>query len=525
MSEVIRIGTAPDEMALWQAETVAKQLEYLEHKTEVIIIDTLDKKSTKKPDYRNGDVYVYTRYLDTALLNNQIDIAIHALKDVPPSLPEEIVQAAVLKRGNFNDVLILKEDEEFFTRKTANIAVNSLRCKSQWLHRFPNHQMIDFEGDVKTRLKALENMNWDAAVFTQTELKKLDLLPEDHLRLDWMLPAAGQGTVMISTLKENNTLIEICKELNHEETEICTGIERAFLYSLGADHNSPVGALATIKNEKLKFKGAVFSPDGRSKIEFTKMIAVKELDDLGNFAARYILDRNGEKIMRERMKADKDIKVFSTKALSLAQTKTLSPHIQIDMDDFVRIRNTRVKSGIFNKTIENVLFTSPDAVTAILSNFSPAEFDFKHIYCAGRKTKRLINKHIGKLTHFESTPEKLSEYLSSKIKPGVITYFTGNNEGNEIIKKLESDGTKIEEVECYRTVLSPKKIDPIYKGVLFFGTKTIESFLMENSADDFTAFCIGESTAAEAEKYFKKVITAKIPTIDSILETVNNTYH
>ncbi|RUA12204.1 MAG: hydroxymethylbilane synthase, partial [Flavobacteriia bacterium] len=483
MSKVIRIGTAPDEMALWQAETVAKQLEYLEHKTKVVIINTLDKNSTKKPVYKTGDVYVYTRYLDTALLNNQIDIAIYALKDVPPSLPEGIVQAAVLKRGNFNDVLILKEDEEFFTHKTANIAVSSIRCKSQWLHRFPNHQMIDIEGDVRTRLKALDDLNWDAAVFTQTELKKLDLLPEDHLRLDWMLPAAGQGTIMISTLKESEALIEICKELNHKETEICTGIERAFLDSLGADQNSPVGALATIKNEKLKFKGAVFSPDGRSRIEFTKMTPVEELDDLGNFAARYIIDRNGEKIMRERMKADKDIKVFSTKALSLTQTKILSSHIQVDMDDFVRIRYTRVKPSVFNRTIENVLFTSPDAVTAILSNFSPAEFDFKHIYCAGRKTKRLIEKHIAKVTHFESTPEKLSEYLTSNIKPEVITYFTGNNEGTEIIKKLESSGLKVKEIECYRTVLNSKKIDPIYKGVLFFSTRAIESFLKEGNQD------------------------------------------
>ena len=523
MSKVIRIGRAPDEMALWQAETIAGQLEYLEHETEIIVIDKLGKNISDKPVYKTGNVYVYTRYLDTTLLNNEIDIAIHALKDVPPSLPEGIVQAAVLKRGNFNDVLILREDEDFFTRKTANIAVNSLRCKSQWIHRFPNHKMIDIEGDVKTRLKTLEELDWDGAVFTQTELKKLDLLPEDHLRLDWMLPAPGQGVVMISTLKENEEMLEICKELNHEETEICTGIERAFMDALGADQDSPMGALATIKNEKLKFKGGVFSPDGKQKIEFSKMTPVEELDDLGNFAAHYILDRSGAKIMRERMKIDREIKLFSTRALSLTQTKALSPNIQVDMEDFVKIRNTRLKPSVFNKTLENVLFTSPNAVTAILSNFSPAEFDMDNIYCTGRKTKRLIEKHIGKVKHFESTPEKLAEFLISNVKPGKITYFSGNDE-SKISDKLTSGGIEVEEIECYRTVFNPKKIDPKYSGILFFDTRAIENFLIKNSPDDFTAFCIGDSTAVEAEKHFKKVITAKIPTVDSILEAVNKTY-
>jgi hydroxymethylbilane synthase len=524
MSKTIRIGTAPDEMSLWQAETVSKQLNYLEHETEIITVDSIDKDLKNKPVYKTGNVNVYIRYLDTALLNNSIDIAVYSLKDVPPALPEGIVQAAVLKRGNFNDVLILKEDEEFFTRKSANIATNSLRCKAQWLNRYPHHKMIHIEGDVRTRLKKLDELEWDGAVFTQTELKKLDLLPEDHLRLDWMLPAAGQGTVMIATQTDHTELIEIIKELNHEESEKCVDTERIFLDTLGADYTSPVGALTTLKNEKLKFKGAVFSPDGKYKIEFSKMTPLEEEDELGKFAAQYILKRKGDRIMRQKNDIEKEIRIFSTKVLSIKQTEILSSDIQVDMDDFVKIKNIRIKASVFNKTIDNVLFTSPDAVTSILNNFSPAEFDFNHIYCAGRKTKRLIEKYIGKVTHFESSMEKISTYLISDIQSGKITYFTGTDADKGITEELFENTIKIEVIECYRTVLSPKKIDSKYTGVLFFDTRAIESFLMENSADDFTAFCIGESTAAEAKKHFKEVVTAKIPTVDSILETVNKNY-
>src|SRR5690606_31357407 len=118
-----------------------------------------------KPIYQLGIVGVFTRILDEAMLNNQIDIAVHSLKDVPTILPEGIVQAAVIKRGNVRDTLVFKNNEEFLSQKKAVIATGSLRRKSQWLNRYPTHTVVGLRGNVNTRLQKLEENDWNAAIF------------------------------------------------------------------------------------------------------------------------------------------------------------------------------------------------------------------------------------------------------------------------------------------------------------------------------------------------------------------------
>ncbi|HHC79618.1 MAG TPA: hydroxymethylbilane synthase, partial [Flavobacteriia bacterium] len=119
MNKIIRIGTRDSELALWQANVVKIQLEALGYQTEIISIKATGDIVLDKPLYEIGVVGVFTRNLDIALLNEEIDIAVHSLKDVPTVLPAKIVQAAVLKRGNYNDVLVFKTNEEFLAQKTA----------------------------------------------------------------------------------------------------------------------------------------------------------------------------------------------------------------------------------------------------------------------------------------------------------------------------------------------------------------------------------------------------------------------
>ena len=156
MKKTIRIGTRSSELALWQADTVSKQLQYLGHDTEIVKIDSIGDEVLNKPLYELGTTGVFTKNLDIALLNDKVDIAVHSLKDVPTVMPRGIVQAAVLKRGLYHDILVLKDSEEFFTRKTATIATGSLRRKAQWLYRFPHHSITGLRGNVNTRLRKLK---------------------------------------------------------------------------------------------------------------------------------------------------------------------------------------------------------------------------------------------------------------------------------------------------------------------------------------------------------------------------------
>jgi len=518
---MIRIGTRSSELALWQANTVSNQLNFLGYETEIVKIDSIGDAVLNKPLYHLGTTGVFTKNLDIALLNDQIDIAVHSLKDVPTVLPKGIVQAAVLKRGLYHDILVLKSDEEFFTQKSATIATGSLRRKAQWLYRYPHHTITGLRGNVNTRLKKLEQNDWDGAIFAMAGLKRIDVLPEKYLKLDWMIPAPAQGAVMIAALDKDKELLNVCAELNDRETEICVGIEREFLNKLEGGCSAPIGALAMIKDDELKFKGALFSTDGKQKIEFSKAVPVNHTTDLASFAAQYILDRGGKKLMRKTGEVEKAVNIFSTKNLSIAQKSILDPHIGTQMSDFITIRSNRIKPSMVKDPLDHVIFTSQNAVESILDNFMPSELQFKHIYCVGRRTKRLIERKIGKVTHVENSASALANFIVNHPINGVITYFCGNKRRDELPQILSQNGMELQEIITYQTMLTPNELSKTYQGILFFSPSGIESYLKKNSVGEEVAFCIGGTTALEARKHFKTVVESQLPSVDGVLKAVN----
>ncbi len=253
MSKTIRIGTRDSELALWQAKIVQSLLEKSGHKTELVPVKSTGDLVLDKPLYEMGITGIFTRTLDIAMLNHDIDIAVHSLKDVPTILPKGIIQAAVLKRGNVNDTLVYKNNEEFLGAKEAVIATGSLRRRAQWLNRFPTHTITDLRGNVNSRLQKLEDNNWNGAIFAAAGIGRIGIRPEEAVNLDWMVPAPAQGAIMITALEEDYFVKEACAELNHEETEICTTIEREFLNKLEGGCTAPIGALAYIKDEGNQF--------------------------------------------------------------------------------------------------------------------------------------------------------------------------------------------------------------------------------------------------------------------------------
>ena len=521
MNRIIRIGTRSSELALWQANTVSDQLKYLGHETEIVKIDSIGDEVLNKPLYELGTTGVFTKNLDVALLNDKIDIAVHSLKDVPTILPKGIVQAAVLKRGLHHDILVLKDNEDFFTKKTATIATGSLRRKAQWLYRFPHHEITDLRGNVNTRIRKLKENNWNGAIFAMAGLKRIGILPDHVLKLDWMIPAPAQGAVMVAALEKDEELLKILSELNDKETELCVGIEREFLNKLEGGCSAPIGALAMIKDEELKFKGALFSTDGKQKIEFSKAVPVNHTTDIAQFAASYILDKGGRKLMRKEGEVEKEINIFSTKHLSIGQKSALNQKIGTDMSDFITIRYNRIKPAVVKQPIKHVMFTSQNAVESVSDGFMASELNFEHIYCVGRRTKRLIEKNIGKVTHVENSASNLANYLAEQIKNENATYFCGDKRRDELPDILSDNGIVLNEVIAYQTLLSPNQLTKKYDGLLFFSPSGIESFLSKNSVDQEVAFCIGGTTAKEAQKHFKTVVEAKLPSVESVLNSVN----
>nr|WP_314784921.1 hydroxymethylbilane synthase [uncultured Capnocytophaga sp.] len=259
----IRIGTRDSELALWQAKTVQNQLKTLGYPTEIVSTKSQGDIELSKPLYEMGVTGIFTKALDIALLNSEIDIAVHSMKDVPTALPEGIAVGAVLKRGNPHDVLVYKGNLSFLEAEIATIATSSLRRKAQWLHRYPHHNIENLRGNVNTRLQKLTDNPWNGAIFAAAGLERINKLPEKHLVLDWMLPAPAQGAIVVVVREDNVALQKKLLPLHDDYTYIATQLERDFLRALEGGCTAPIGAFAEFKDEKLYFKGGLWSEDGK----------------------------------------------------------------------------------------------------------------------------------------------------------------------------------------------------------------------------------------------------------------------
>lgn len=301
MKKILKIGTRDSELALWQAKTVQEKLKAIGYDSVLVPVKSQGDLVLDKPLYEMGVTGIFTKTLDISMLQGKIDIAVHSMKDVPTQLPKGIVQTAVLKRATATDIIAIKKSPDF--SKKCIIATGSLRRKAQWLHKHPTHQVVDLRGNVNTRLQKLENNAWDGAIFAKAGLERINLLPKNYETLDWMIPAPAQGAMMVVALQKDLFAVEATKKINDTNSEICTHIERQFLRTLEGGCTAPIGAIATIHEDSIHFKGALFSLDGKEKIEIQKQTTMSNYRDFGKECANQVL-QNGGRILMKAIKSE-----------------------------------------------------------------------------------------------------------------------------------------------------------------------------------------------------------------------------
>jgi hydroxymethylbilane synthase len=310
MRHPLKIGTRESELATWQATLVQQLLKENGFDSELIFIKSVGDKDLITPLYEIGVQGIFTKTLDAALLNNRIDLAVHSMKDVPTTLATGISQAAVLKRASYKDILVLKVNSEWSMGKDERsiqksplpiphspftVATSSIRRKAQWLSRYPSHTIENLRGNVNTRLRKVEENDWNGAIFAAAGLERINLRPENSIDLDWMLPAPAQGAITISCRKNDDFCLSACKILNDEATALCTKIERDFLRTLLGGCSTPISALAVLENDKIIFKGNVCSVDGKEKYDISKEVAIENADDLGAISGEELLQNEKAK--------------------------------------------------------------------------------------------------------------------------------------------------------------------------------------------------------------------------------------
>ncbi|TXF76095.1 hydroxymethylbilane synthase [Chryseobacterium sp.] len=295
----IKIGTRNSPLALWQAREVARHLQNRNFLTDLTPVISSGDKDLTQPLYAMGITGIFTKDLDTALLNNEVDIAVHSLKDIPTQLPENIEIIAVLKRDFPQDVLVRKEDAASLDLKDLKIATSSLRRRAFWLKEFPYAEFSDIRGNVQTRLRKLEENSFDATLFSMAAIERMGLDVHFEL-LPMMIPAPAQGVVAICGRSNDENLKEIFKDINDRETQICIEIERNFLRTLEGGCTAPIGAFAEIndKNE-IRFQGRLCSLDGKNCIETDEIFEWNEYENFGEKMALKIIENGGKELMEE----------------------------------------------------------------------------------------------------------------------------------------------------------------------------------------------------------------------------------
>lgn len=286
----IRLGTRDSLLAMWQAEEVAKGLRAHGHEVEIVSMKSEGDLVLDTPLPLMGGKGVFTKVLDDALLEGSIHIAVHSHKDIPTAATPGLRVVAVLEREDPRDALVARKGLEFLELDAGLVATGSVRRAGQWLHRHPGHRTVDLRGNVPTRLKKLQDSEWDGAIFALAGLKRLGLEEKVTQMLDWMLPAPAQGAVAVVAREADEDIRVALEALNHVPTSACVRAERAFLNVLDGGCSAPIGALAELSAGSIRLRGNVLSKDGTQRYDISAEGDITDAEAIGRDAAKRILD-------------------------------------------------------------------------------------------------------------------------------------------------------------------------------------------------------------------------------------------
>jgi hydroxymethylbilane synthase len=284
----LRIGTRDSKLALAQTELVCKELMRVNpslsaSQFNIVKIKTIGDKIQNKNLIDIGGKNLFIKELEQALLEKEIDFAVHSLKDMTANLNDRFTIAACLEREDPRDAFVsYRYNNIDELPKGAIIGTSSVRRHKMILNKRSDLQIVPFRGNVQTRLEKLKQNQVAASFLAMAGLKRLSIEDSIYTPLDFdeFLPAISQGVIGVECLKDNTLVYEILRRINHKETEIVTKAERAFLECLEADCSLPIAGYASIKDNLLEFRGLVIN--SKDQIFQDRIIGpISEADNLG----------------------------------------------------------------------------------------------------------------------------------------------------------------------------------------------------------------------------------------------------
>jgi hydroxymethylbilane synthase len=296
------IGTRGSKLALRQSDLVVSLLieKFPELTFEKKIIKTTGDKITDAPLARIGGKGLFVKEIDEAVAKGEVSFAVHSMKDVPVDLIDGLEIVCVPRREEVNDALISKKGlriDELPSGST--IGTSSLRRKAEVLNYRKDLVVKDLRGNVDTRIRKLKEGQYDAIIMAKAGLKRmgLDRYITQDLPLKHFYPSIGQGAIAVVAKKDFGAKGYL-ESINHKESMFAVIAERALLKELGGGCQVPIGAVTCV-NARLELNAAVFSPDGKKKIEVTLLGKLKDAEDIGKKAARLLIEKGADNILKQ----------------------------------------------------------------------------------------------------------------------------------------------------------------------------------------------------------------------------------
>ena len=310
MKSKVTIGTRGSQLALWQANFIKSEIERLCDgiNVELKIIKTTGDRIVDRPLAMVGGKGLFVKEIENALLNKEIDLAVHSMKDMPGELPDGLIIGAIPERENPFDVLISKDGLNLSDYpKGAKIGTSSLRRASQLKHVRPDLAVESIRGNLDTRIKKLKSGQYDAIVLAAAGLRRLEQDDEITEYLDdaLMVPAVGQGALCIETRENDPDIATIMEKLDHKETNDCVTGERAFLKQIEGSCHIPVACYAKMDNDQVILTAIVASEDGTKVVREQATTSLDTIEKTGRDLADKVLEKGGKLILEQLNSHDK----------------------------------------------------------------------------------------------------------------------------------------------------------------------------------------------------------------------------
>lgn len=304
------IATRGSKLALWQAEWVRSQILQLDPflSVEIKKIKTTGDKILDVPLAKIGGKGLFVKEIEEAILRGDADLAVHSMKDVPTELPQGLHIGAICEREDPRDAFISRKNGEDFEigsfeelPRGAHIGTSSLRRICQILNRRPDLRISNLRGNVDTRLRKLDERQFDAIVLAAAGIKRLgrgDRITQ-ILSTETFLPAIGQGAIGIECREDDEFTNAIVYKLNHDDTSHCVRAERAFLKRLGGGCQVPIAAHAVIEHGEIIIEGLVGSLGGETIVRDRISGSIEKAENIGVELAERLLNAGAREILKE----------------------------------------------------------------------------------------------------------------------------------------------------------------------------------------------------------------------------------